>query len=89
MLKPTKHKVERYEYEDFYVEIADVGDYWEAWLCRKNYGIAEYMFGWLKQQHPYDVPDGEYYTKEMFLELVEGNLPDYIEQYNENHPKEA
>lgn len=89
MLKPTKHKVERYEHEDFYVEIADVGDYWEAWLCRKDMGTFWYLFSLLKGMNPFSKPDGEPLTYEGFLEIVEENLPDYIEEYNEDHPKEA
>lgn len=89
MLKPTKHKVERYEYEDFYVEIADVGDYWEAWLCRKDMGTFWYLFSLLKGMKPFNNPDGEPLTYEGFLEIVEESLPDYIEEYNEDHPKEA
>ena len=88
MLKETSHKVKRYEYEDFYVEIADVGDYWEAWLCRKDCGTFEYMFCWMKWQRPYDKPEGEEFTFADLLEIVEDCLPDYIEEYNEGHPKE-
>lgn len=89
MLKETSHKVKRYEYDDFYIEIADVGDYWEAWLCRKDMGTFEYMFGWLKVQHPHYKPEGEAFTYADFLEMVENCLPDYTEDYNEYHPKGA
>ena len=88
MLKETSHKVTRYEYEDFYVEIADVGDCWEAWLCRKDMGTFWYLFSLLKGMKPLNKPDGEPLTYDRFLEIVEENLPDYIEEYNEDHPKE-
>ena len=88
MLKPTKHKVERYEYEDFYVEIIDLGDMWEAWLRRKDYTISDMMFGWPKVQHPIYKPEGEYFTVEMFIDMVEENLPEYIECYNRDYQEE-
>lgn len=88
MLKHTKHKVERYEYEDFYVEIADVGDYWEAWLCRKDCGTFEYLFSQMKYASQYD-PDDTDVTYEGFCKFVNAVLPGHIEAYNEDHPKEA
>ena len=87
MLKETSHKVKRYEYEDFYVEIADVGSYWEAWLCRKGYGVIDYLFSLPKVDNFFDGTSKER-TEEMFLERVEANLPECIEEYNEDHPRD-
>lgn len=88
MLKKLKHKAKLYEYMDFIVEIIDLGDMWEAWLRRKNYTISDMMFGWPKVHYPIYKPEGEYFTDEMFIDMVEENLPDYIECYNRNYQEE-
>lgn len=45
-LKRSKDKVERYEYDGFYVDIVKKENgCTEAWICKKDYGVAELMFG--------------------------------------------
>ena len=96
MLTLSKTQMKKYDYDDYDIYIQDVGDYWESWLCRKGYGVIDYMFGIPKNDH-YIAWDGKdwnkrenmkEWTEEMFLERVEAFLPDYIEDYNEQHERE-
>lgn len=87
MLKLSKTQMKRYEYGDYDVYIDDVGSYWEAWLCRKGYGVIDYLFSLPKVDNFFDGTSKER-TEEMFLERVEANLPGCIEEYNEDHPRD-
>lgn len=82
-MKRTNTNIVRFEDGDFWVDIVDDGDVWEAWLTRKNYAISELMFGWPKTQ-----PDGSTYDFDAFCELVEGNLEEYEADYMESRQEE-
>lgn len=69
---------------DVWVDILDAGDIFEAWLYRKNMGIKEYMFGWPKVQHPKS-GGVEYYDLDAFIDLVCGNVEEYLEFYDEEY----
>ena len=79
MLKDTTVKTTTYTAGAFCIDIVEKPDEFEAFLYHKGYGIKDLMFGSPKQQH-----DGEQ-TFEMFLELVEANLTDYINIYREEY----
>ncbi len=68
---------------DFRVDIvhnrADENSSWEAYLYYKSYGVKDLMFG---------VSDKDETFAE-FLELVIGNLGDYIGYYYEEHMVEG
>lgn len=79
--------MKRYEYDDYDVYVQDVGSYWEAWLCRKGYGVIDYLFSLPKVDNFFDGTSKER-TERMFLEELEHLLPEFIEEYNENHPRD-
>ena len=77
----TSYKVS--DYSDYIVDIVELSDEWEAWLYHKDYGVKMFMFGWLKHQEPFDGPKD--WTHKMFLELVDANVNDYIDDYEDEH----
>ena len=70
-LKRTNTKIIRFEYDDFWVDVVEHEDYYEAWLTKKGYGISDMMFGELK----------EYGDLNHALSLFEANIEEYIEGY--------
>ena len=58
----------------YMVEIFKVDDTYEAWLYNREYGIKDLMFGMPVEQQSFDE----------FLEIVEANVPEYIELYKEH-----
>lgn len=79
-MKETNIKIRRYEHGDFYIDIVDQGDIFEAWLQHKDYGIAEMMFGICKCVDEYDK-----LSYEDFLDLVSDALEEYEETYYNEH----
>lgn len=76
--KTTSYKVS--DYSDYIVDIVELPDEWEAWLYRKDMAIKMYMFGFAKKdQNNYPV------SREMFIELVDGNVNDHIDDYEETY----
>lgn len=76
-MKKLETKITRYQYGEYYVDIVSPAfcqgyPAIEAWLSRKDIGVAELMFG----VDPKDEAE--------FLEMVECNIEDYIEIYEEN-----
>ena len=58
----------------YMVDIFKVDDTYEAWLYNREYGIKDFMFGMPVEQQSFDE----------FLEIVEANVPEYIELYREH-----
>ena len=76
--KTTSYRVS--DYSDYIVDIVELSDEWEAWLYHKDYGVKMLMFGFAKKdQNNYPIP------QEMFLELVDANVNDYIDDYEEEY----
>lgn len=66
--------VERFKRGDYYIDIYQYEDgYCEAFLARKNHGIPILMFG--EDCADYDE----------FCDLVEENVAEYIDIYEENY----
>jgi len=59
----------------YIVDIFKVDDTYEAWLYNREYGIKDLMFGMPVEQQSFDE----------FLEIVEANVPEYIELYKVQH----
>ena len=59
----------------YIVDIFNVDDTYEAWLYNREYGIKDLMFGMPVEQQSFDE----------FLEIVEANVPEYIELYKAQH----
>ena len=71
----------RYEDEEFFIDIHEKPDMYEAWLTRKNYGVSSLMFGVPKVQPV----DNSVMTPEEFLDMVERNLEEYEAYYDEEY----
>jgi len=92
-LTKSTEKVSRYEVDDFYVDIIDKDDSYEAWLVGKRYGISSMMFGTAKKNQFHGVEYTE--TKRNFLKTVESNLDfeiaayfdEYYVEYEGEEPK--
>ena len=75
-LKPVDgNVVQTYKYGEYIVDICEekVNSYWSygAYLQREGMGVKDYMFG----------ADPRDETLDSFIDLVEFNLPEYIEAY--------
>ena len=66
-----------YEHGEFLVDIVTTEDSYEAWICRKNYGMKALFFGVFKKQN----------TLDKFLELVKANLDVAEAGYDEEYPE--
>lgn len=64
--------VEIYEYNTEYcIDIIEIGEIYESWLYRRDYGFKIFMFG---------LPTGQQ-SKEEFMDIVIRNVPEYIPNY--------
>lgn len=63
--------IRKYVYKDYYVDICIGRDCYEAWLCRKGFGIKMFLFG---------VPS-DTNSEDSFVSLVERNIDMYIRYY--------
>lgn len=69
-MERTNINIIRFEHENFWVDIVELEDCYEAWLQHKDYGISDMMFGLSKET-----------GLDYFLEIVEVNLDEYEEDY--------
>ena len=49
-MKHTDIRIVRFDYNDCWVDIVDLGDTFEAWICKKNEGESHFLFGIPKDQ---------------------------------------
>lgn len=80
-LYKSAEKITRYEFVngndigDFYIDIIDKEEWYEAWLVGRKYGVESMMFGGCKKSM----------TKKEFIRTVEANLDYeialYIDEY--------
>lgn len=77
----TSYKVS--DFSDYIVDIVEMSDEWEAWLYHKDYAVKMFMFGSLKKQELFDGP--KEYDLKAFIELVDANVNDYIDVYEETY----
>lgn len=66
----------------YYIDILDNGTDFEAWITREDYGVSSVMFGMPKQQGE------DILNFDDFRKLVEANLEEYVEGYEEDYPEE-
>ena len=64
------------------VDITEMPGKYEAFLYPENCGVKMLMFSWPTEQN-----DG-HWTVERFIDLVEGNLPEYIATYKNEYMDE-
>ena len=86
-MKRTNAKITRFESGNWYIDIVETKDEFNAWLTRKGYGVSSHMFGSPKTQHPNDRP-ALTVSFDDFCDLVEGNLREYKALYNEDYADE-
>ena len=87
MRRLESRMIDRYEYGDYILEVEEYEDstyglMWDFWLCTKNGGLKELMFGWPADQT--QAKDPHVFTKEEALDLAFWNIEDYIESYEED-----
>lgn len=64
--------IECYAYDkEYYIDIIETSETYEAWLYKRNYGFKTLMFG---------VPITQQ-SKEVFIDIVTGNVFEYIPMY--------
>lgn len=77
-MKKTGAKITRYESGDYYVDVVELDNVYEAHITRKGYGVTDFMFGAPKEQQ----------SLKKFVEIVEANLDEYKSLYDERHAEE-
>lgn len=82
-MKQTNIKLTQYRHGKFIITIEEGKGLFSAWLRHERYGIQTMMFGWPKKQ-----PTGETFDYDAFMELVEGNLDEYIRIYKDEYCEE-
>lgn len=74
-MKQADITITTYECGEYLVDIVTTGDSYEAWIYRKEFGVKDLMFLVQKKQQ----------TLDEFLEIVEANVEDYGENYDEGY----
>lgn len=73
-MKKTNISTTTYQDGDFCIDIvAFPENYYEAWIYKKDIGVKDLMFG--MHEESYD----------LFLDIVDVNLEEYEESYEEDH----
>ena len=75
----TDVMVVRFIKDDFIIDIAEYNDEFEAWIHKKDMGIAEFMFSMPKNQSHGEI------TFDYFCVLVDANFDEYAEDYIEKY----
>ena len=71
-MKKSTYITTRFDVDDeFYVEVSPNGEWIEFVLCKKKYGLKDFMFG----LHKKDCPE------ETWEEIIENNAEDYITSF--------
>lgn len=79
MKEITSIKTRTFISGNYRVDIIEKKDLFEAWLFHKDSGIKKMMFGSPKKSCVYGEPVT--FTFDMFMQIVENNLPEYKEDY--------
>ena len=77
---PTEVKITQYEDEEFMITILESETCFEAWLSHKALAVSELMFG-LPKENSFR----SNMTKELFINIVQANLPGYKESFVEKY----
>ena len=83
MKEITNIKTRTFTSGKYRVDIAEKKDLFEAWLYHKDCGIKQLMFGSPKKNSIHG--ESVTITFDMFLEMVENNLPEYKETYYDDY----
>ena len=86
MLKKANQNVTRYEYESayglYYVDIIETETEFDAWITGERHGLSTFAFGEMKQNTYFGQPVTM--TRKEFMKLVEENIDEYIEMWEED-----
>ncbi len=74
----TDVQIDRFEVDNYWIDIVDLGQEFEAWITCKESSISRFMFGMPKEQS-----NGEKTNYKDFYRIVETNMPDYVDDYCE------
>ena len=77
-MEKTNIQITRFKDGNYWVDVIDTGENYEAWLARKNMGIAQLMFGVPKVQS-----DGRTISYDKFCDMVKINLPEHKKYYDQ------
>lgn len=81
-MKLLSVKTETYDVgEGFMVDVVEDGEMFVMWIWHKDYGVKNYCFG--SPIENYQNGEPHTVTKEEFMESVEANIQDSIEEYRE------
>lgn len=76
----TNIQITRFKDYNYWVDIIDTGENYEAWLSHKDMGIGELMFGVPKVQS-----DGRTISYDEFCDMVKINLPEHKKYYSQEY----
>lgn len=75
MIEIENDIIKKYSYKDYVVYVKEVLESYEFYLQKESYGVIDFMFGVMKE---------DYSLKEM-EDLIESNIEDYIEIYEQDY----
>lgn len=79
-MKDTNIKITRLEHNEYYIDIVEMEDEFEAWICEKGDGVSLFALGLPKYQPSFQ-ESGETFAS--FYEFVEEKLEEFIDEYVE------
>ena len=83
-MNETKIKITRFEHNEYYIDIIEMDDEFEAWICEKEYGVSLFALGLPKYQPTFQESG---LTFASFYEFVEEKLEEFIDEYVEFRDK--
>lgn len=79
-MNETKIKITRFEHDGYYIDIVEMEDEFEAWICEKEYGVSLFALGFPKYQPSFQESG---LTFASFYEFIEEKLEELIDDYDE------
>lgn len=79
-MKDTNIEITRFKHNCYYIDIVEMDDEFEAWICEKGYGVSLFALGVPKYQPSFQDSG---LTFAQFYELVEEKLEEFIDDYDE------
>ena len=74
-----EHMVERYSYGSYIIEVEELDEVIYAWIYHKHCSVKMLMFGLPIQQ------EYKRFTKDEILQIIDANIPSYVEYYREEN----
>ena len=83
-MEKTRTAITRYKICEWFVDIIEDPDTYEAWLTHKGNGISTLMFG-APKKYPGKIEGTDTQEFEDFCDLVEANCVEYMRDYLAEH----